>query len=93
MGQFVSKGHDVFACVDGTLVEEADQAVRDKHWSSFAESWFPDGRQDPAVIMLRFEIAEAEVWVSDPSIKGRFKMLTGMEVKPSEAGKHAVGLV
>jgi len=93
MGQFVSKGHDVFACVDGTLVEETDHAVWDKHWSRFAEAWFPNGRQDPNVIMLRLDISEAEVWVSDPSIKGKFKMLTGMEVKPSEAGKHAVGLV
>jgi len=93
MGQFVSKGHDVFACVDGTLVEETRRELWDKHWSNFAESWFPDGKDDPNVIMLRLDIAEAEVWVSDPSIKGKFKMLTGKEVKPSEVGKHAVGLV
>ena len=93
MGQFVSKGHDVFACVAGTLVEETREEIWDKHWSRFAESWFPNGRNDPNVIMLRLDIDEAEVWVSDMSLKGKFKLLTGMEIKPSEAGEHAVGLV
>lgn len=93
MGQFVSKGHDVFACVAGTLVEETREDIWDKHWSTFAESWFPNGRNDPNVIMLRLDIDDAEVWVSDTTLKGKFKMLTGMEIKPSEAGKHAVGLV
>src|SRR5262245_43206523 len=47
MAQFSSKDHDLFACLSGTLVEESDQAVWDKHWSRVAEAWFREGRHDP----------------------------------------------
>jgi len=93
MVQVATKGHDVFACLAGTIVEETDRAVRDAHWSNAAEAWFPEGRSDPAVVMLRFEIADAEVWTSDTGIVGKFRLMTGMKVEPADVGKHAVGLV
>ena len=93
MGQFSAKGHDVFACLAGTLVEETDKARIDKHWSQEVEAWFPNGRNDPNMLMLRFEIDDAEVWTVDPGVVGTFKMLTGSTIKSSEMGEHAVGLV
>ena len=93
MGQFSAKGHDVFACLAGSLVEETDQARIDKHWSKQAEAWFLQGRHDPDLMMLRFEIASAEVWTVDPGVFGAFKLLTGGKVKSSEMGEHAVGNV
>ena len=91
MGQVVSKDHDVFACLSGTLAEETDRTVREKHWSNPVEAWFPDGCDDPNVVMLRFDIADAEVWVADMSIKGKLKLLSGSPISPDEAGQHAVG--
>ncbi|MCB2076413.1 MAG: pyridoxamine 5'-phosphate oxidase family protein [Novosphingobium sp.] len=93
MVQVVTKGHDVFGCLLGTLVEETDKSIWDKQWSRQAEAWFPEGRSDPKVIMLRFDIESAEVWTADASIVGKFKLLTGKEIDPEEAGEHAVGLV
>lgn len=93
MGQFASKGHDVFACLAGTLVEETDPVRIDKHWSKEVEAWFPEGRNDPNLMMLRFEIDDAEVWTVEPGLFGTFKMLTGSAIRSSEMGKHAVGLV
>lgn len=93
MAQYASKGHDLFACIAGTLVEETDPARREKHWSKEVEAWFPDGRDDPKLMMLRFEIDDAEIWTVDPGILGTFKMLTGGAIRSSELGQHAVGLV
>ena len=93
MAQFASKGHDVFACINGTLVEETDPARKEKQWSNAVEAWFPGGKTDPSLLMLRFEIAEAEVWTADLGVVGTFKLLTGSEIDPGEAGKHAVGQV
>mgnify|MGYP003388727406 CR=1 FL=1 len=93
MGQVSTKGHEVFACISGTLVEETDPAIQDKHWSKVVEAWFPNGRKDPNVVMLRFEIADSEIWVSDMSIKGKLKLLTGRPITPGEAGEHSVGAV
>ena len=93
MGQVMTKGHDVFGCLSGTLVEETDAAKREEHWSRQVEAWFPDGKNDPSVLMLRFDIADSEVWVADPSIVGMFKMMTGQQVSPEEMGEHATGPV
>jgi general stress protein 26 len=93
MGQVATKGHDVFACISGTLSPETDISVREAHWNNVVEAWFPDGKHDPEVLMLRFDIEDSEVWIADMSIKGKVKMLAGKEIDPSEAGEHAMGPV
>lgn len=93
MGQVATKGHDVFACISGVLVEETDKAVREKHWNKFVEAWFPNGKDDPSVLMHRFDIKDSEVWTSDVSVKGKFKMLVGLPVDPKDTGNHATGPV
>lgn len=93
MAQFIAKGHDLFACLSGTLMEEVDQTMFDRHWSRAAEAWFAGGREDPNVMMLRFEIDNAEVWTADPGVIGKFKLLTGSKVSAEEIGEHAVGIV
>lgn len=93
MGQVMTKGHDVFACIDGTLVEETDTSIREKHWNNAVEAWFPQGKQDPSVVLLRFDIADGEVWTSDLGLKGAFKLLTGKPIHTNEAGEHALGAV
>ena len=93
MGQVATKGHDAFACISGVLSEEQDTNIREKQWNNVVEAWFPNGKNDPNVLMLRFDIKDSEVWISDKSITGKLKMLTGMPIKPSEGGEHATGPV
>lgn len=89
MAQFVAKGHDVFACIMGTLVPENDPAIIDKFWSNPVEAWYEQGRNDPKLLMLRFELDDAEIWIPDMSIKGIFKMMTGKTMKAGDMGAHA----
>ena len=88
MAQFVSKDHKIFACIMGTLVEESDPAVIDRYWSNMVEAWFEGGRNDPSLLMLRFELDEAEIWEGDESALGFFKMLTGAKIEGGEVGRH-----
>src|ERR1700742_2785207 len=44
MVQFVSKGHDFFACLSGMAAVQNDPAMIDKLWSRQAEAWFPGGK-------------------------------------------------
>ena len=90
MAQFVSKGHDLFCCISGTLVEETDPAVIDRYWSNAVEAWYEGGRNDPKLKMMRFELDDAEVWTADGSITGVFKLMTGKTMKPGDMGKHDV---
>jgi general stress protein 26 len=62
MAQFVSKGHDFFACLSGTARIDNDFAMIDKLWSQQIEAWFPGGKDDPNLALLRFDIDDAELW-------------------------------
>jgi general stress protein 26 len=89
MAQYVSKGHDYFACLSGTVRVDNDRAMIDKLWSRPAEAWFPGGKDDPNLALLRFDIDDAELWEADMSLSGKLKMLFGGTIKASEEGSHA----
>lgn len=89
MAQFASKGHDLFACIAGTLRSETDRAVLDRLWNNSVEAWYKDGKSDPKLLLLRFDLEDAEIWTADPGIKGMFKLMTGMAMKEGDLGQHA----
>jgi len=89
MAQFVGKGHDLFACISGTLVPEHDQTVIDRLWSNPIEAWFEGGRHDPDLLVLRYDLTDVELWKADLGVKGYFKLMTGKTIDPGEAGKHS----
>jgi general stress protein 26 len=89
MAQFAAKDHGLFACIDGNLVEERDPAVIDRYWSSQVEAWYEGGRNDPNLLMLRFDLGTAEIWQADLSIVGVFKMMFGGDVAKEMKSKHA----
>lgn len=89
MAQFSAKGHDLFACISGTIVTENDPVVIDRYWSNQVAAWYEGGRNDPNLLMLRFDLGDAEIWTADMGVKGLFKLMTGMKIKPQEVGKHA----
>lgn len=89
MAQFAAKDHYLFACIEGILTPETDPAVIDRHWSKDVEAWYPGGRNDPSLLMLRFDLGTAEIWRADMSLKGVFKQLFGGDVREEMKGKHA----
>ena len=36
----------------------------DEYWSSHVSAWFPEGKEDPGLTLLRFDPTDAQVWVS-----------------------------
>ena len=89
MAQFVSKGHDFFACLKGKVAQDKDPAMVDKLWNKQAEAWFPGGKSDPDLTLLRLDIDSAELWETDMTLSGKFKMLTGQTIDARESGSHA----
>src|ERR1700760_4105437 len=89
MAQFVSKGQDFFACLAGTISVDNDRAMIDKLWSRQVESWFPGGKSDPNLALLRFDIDNAELWEPDMSLSGKLKMVFGGKIESNEEGSHA----
>ncbi len=87
---FVAQDHTLFASLRGSLVREKDQDVIDKHWSNDVAAWFEKGREDPHMVMLRFELVDAEIWAMEASGMEKLKFSMGEKVSPTELGEHDV---
>lgn len=84
---FSATGHDVFAVLEGKLTEETDRAIFDKLFTDDVAAWFDGGKASAEALLLRFDIANAEVWTSERSLAGLFRRLTGAAAR----GDHEAG--
>jgi general stress protein 26 len=87
-GTFVAKGHDLFARFAGTLVEETSRERLEQHWSNFVEAWFPGGKDDPNLLMLRMDLGDASIWSGELGALATAKMALGMNVRDEVSGKQ-----
>jgi general stress protein 26 len=60
----MSKDHEFIACIAGRLALDHDRERIDRFWNPVAGAWFPEGKDDPALTMLRFDPEDAQVWLS-----------------------------
>jgi general stress protein 26 len=63
---FAAKGHGIFAHIHGTLVPSNDRGVIDRLWNPIIASWYKDGKDDPDLLLLRFDTEKADVWEAAP---------------------------
>jgi general stress protein 26 len=65
MFTYGSKDQDVWACIHGTLsVAPRNPALIDKHWNPILAAWYPGGKDDPHLTLLRFDADDGRIWVS-----------------------------
>ena len=61
-----SKDQKVWASLKGRLsVAPRNQEIIDRHWNPVLSAWYPDGKEDPHLVLLRFDGADGRIWVSD----------------------------
>lgn len=77
----VSKGHDIWASIHGSLALDNDPAVIDRLWNSFVAAWYEGGKSDPKLALLRFDPTEAEIWEDGSSILAGVKAMLGIDPK------------
>jgi general stress protein 26 len=61
----ISKDRELYACLGGQLSPDHDQAKIDKHWNPMVAAWYPEGKDDPALTLLRLDVADAQIWLSE----------------------------
>jgi len=64
VASFVSKGHDLFASLRGRLILDSSRPEIDRLWNPVAAQWY-EGKDDPKMALLRFELDDAKIWQSD----------------------------
>jgi general stress protein 26 len=89
IANFSSKGHDLFASMNGQLEPYNDRAVIDRLWNPYVAAWFEGGKSDPKLQLLRFEPVDAQVWLNDHSLLAGVKLLLGRDPKKEYADKVA----
>lgn len=90
MARIIAKDQDFFARLDGTLVPEKDRALIDALWSPGIAAWYPGGRHDPDLIVMRFDLGAAELWSGKMSPLAVAKMLLGQSVVHSAQQDHVL---
>ena len=91
VASFASKGHDLFASLRGRLILDNSRSEIDRLWNAFVAEWY-EGKDDPKMALLRFELDDAKIWKSDlggflkPAINKLFgrKPEAGMNEKVAE---------
>jgi general stress protein 26 len=87
--QFASKGHELFASVQGELLLDDNRATIDALWNSFVAAWYEGGKDDPKLQLLRFEPIHAQVWLNANSLMAGVKLLLGRDPKADYADRTA----
>lgn len=59
---FQSKDHKIFASIHGRLVADNDRTTIDRLWSPFAAMYYKDGKDDPNLLLIRFDTDRADLW-------------------------------
>ncbi|HEY6663123.1 MAG TPA: pyridoxamine 5'-phosphate oxidase family protein [Sphingomicrobium sp.] len=92
MASFAAKGHDLFASLRGALTIVNDRATIDRLWNPIVAEWY-EGKDDPKLALVRFDVENAKIWLSDVegSLKPALNKLLGR--KPEAGMKEKVAEV
>jgi general stress protein 26 len=88
MAHFVSKDHDVWATIHGSLSTSKDRATIDRLWNPFVAAWY-EGKDDPKIALIRLDTENAEIWIDANSAVAGLKMLIGIDPKKDYKDKVA----
>jgi general stress protein 26 len=63
-----SKDTKVHADITGALTTAHDPERVEKYWGPMVAAWYPEGKEDPHLILLRFAPVEGHVWASTQGV-------------------------
>ncbi len=65
MFHYGAKDQNVWACIHGELsVHGPDREIIDRYWNPVLAAWYPEGKDDPQLTILRFDADDGRVWVN-----------------------------
>jgi general stress protein 26 len=59
----MAKDQEFQACIGGELQPDHDRARIEAFWNPVVSAWFPDGKDDPELTLLKLTPVDAQVWV------------------------------
>ena len=86
---YASKGHELFATLEGSLTLDDDRHTIDRLWNTFVAAWYEGGRTDPKLALLRFDPDDAQIWQNESGLLAGVKLLLGRDPKKEFAANVA----
>ncbi len=74
----------VYVSVNGTAELVEDRAKLDELWSDMYKAYFPEGKEDPNIQLIRISAHGAEYWESEGKVRSLIALARGL-VKGEEA--------
>jgi len=59
---YADAGKQDYVSLSGTASLVTDRGTIDEHWSEWARTWFPKGKEDPDLALLKVKVTYAEYW-------------------------------
>lgn len=84
---YASPDDDAYVSVSGQAEFSTDQDKIDELWNPSERAWFPEGKDDPNLVLIKVKIEQAEYWDSSSSA---FVQITGF-LKAMVTGEQASG--
>ena len=70
MFTYQAKDQKLQACIHGSLSIDNDRERIERFWNPVVAAWYPDGKKDTHLTLLRFNGEDGRVWVSDKGALG-----------------------
>jgi len=66
MFHYGSKDQNVWACIHGQLsVHGQDREIIDRYWNPVLSAWYPEGKDDAHLTILKFDADDGRIWVNE----------------------------
>ena len=87
-----SDGKHSFVTLAGMAEIQKDRKKIDELWNPLYKAWFPDGKEDPEITVIKVQVEEAEYWEAPPNaivrnVKILSAAITGGKVSVGEHEK------
>jgi general stress protein 26 len=84
--------NSTYVSISGTVIEVVDEERKTELWSPLFKAWFPNGKDDPNLMLIKVITEEASYWEGSSSkIVNLFSMIkgaiTGEEPEIGSSGK------
>ncbi len=91
---YANPSDNVYVSVSGTASAYRDEAKIAELWSEPMRAWFPKGKDDPSIMILKVTIEQGEYWDSPSGLLSRAygylrAVATGEASKDDDVNQHA----
>jgi general stress protein 26 len=64
---YANPDHQKYVSVAGRAILSEDRELMEKLWNPMYKAWFPEGLEDPQILLIGVQVESADLWDTPPS--------------------------